>query len=243
MLLNRAARFTWLLPLAALPASCQDGGADASATGGHGGEPTLEGAPCSFGDAPAKCGSHDDLACAPTLTETGRTCGDDDECKQGELCFVDHEASGGATCQAITGSCTTLAPAAQGLAFGESCDPTQAKDPCAGACVPIGADGAGECEQTCRVGAESDCDQGAISGADVACAFFAYDLSAAGIEQGAGDLGICAHFCDCNAQCPGSQLCLSAPTAQYLGICAGGVAVEDSIEVCDGLGGAGGSAP
>lgn len=235
--------FVLLLSLSAVPAACDAGQSDASDSGGEGGTAGIEGTSCAFGDDPSKCGSADAFACTPELVPTESGCDEDDDCGTGELCFTRADAAEGeppGICQAIEGVCSSLPPVGQGLAFGEACDPTASLDPCAGECVVIGDEGVGECEQTCRLGAESGCGQDTDPSA--ACAFFAYDLSDAGFEQGAGDLGVCAHFCNCNAECPGEQLCLSAGLDGWNGICAGGIGIEDSVPVCaEGAGGAGGS--
>src|SRR5690606_26339918 len=94
-------------------------------------------------------------------------------------------------------------------------------DTCAGTCVAIDDDQA-ECEEYCRVGAQGGCGESELEGSGVACAFFAYDLSDIDESQGAGDLGVCAHLCDCNSDCPGAQLCLNQPTDGHAGVCAGG---------------------
>jgi len=222
------------------PAACSTGPSDESGTGGQGGD-GLIGAACEFGDDQTKCGGQEDLVCALELDPTGQACDDDEDCNSGELCFASADGAAEGTCDRIVGACASLPDTGAGLPFGEACDPNATTDPCAGDCVPIGEEGGGECEELCRIGATSGCGEDVIASSDVACAFYAYDLSDAGIEQGAGDLGVCAQFCNCNADCPGQQLCLSAPTDAYLGICAGGIPSEAALEQCpSGAGGAGG---
>ncbi len=160
----------------------------------------------------------------------------------GELCFASLNDPNLGTCQEIVGICTELEVAAEGKQFGESCDPAASSDPCAGLCVAVGDDGAGECEQSCRVGAKSGCGADNLRQEGLDCAFFAYDLSDADIEQGIGDQGVCAHLCDCNADCPGQQSCLNNPTSEFRGVCAGGIAEADTLPTCPDQGGIGGAA-
>jgi len=230
-----------LLSLAVLPAACSSEPSEPDGSGGGGGE-SPEGAPCDFGEDADKCGGQDDVACTPALAPTSRSCDEDADCDDGELCFVSEEDPSEGTCQDIVGACLALPEVGNGLPFGEACDPDAATDPCAGQCVPIGDGASGECEENCRVLSASGCGEDVLEGSNVACGFFAYDLSDAGIEQGAGDLGVCATLCNCNADCPGEQTCLSAPSGDFAGICAGGLDSDVTLEECpDGAGGAGGS--
>jgi hypothetical protein len=100
----------------------------------------------------------------------------------------------------------------------------------------------GECEQTCRIGAPSGCGAANLTEANVSCAFFAYDLTDAGITQGFGDVGICAVLCNCSADCPGAQRCLDYPVDAFRGVCAGGLDDTEALDACgsEALGGAGG---
>jgi hypothetical protein len=69
----------------------------------------------------------------------------------------------------------------------------------------------------------------ALEGSGVACAYFAYDLSALEKEQGAGDTGICALLCDCDDDCPGDQICLDFSIDGKAGVCTGGLESSDGI--------------
>lgn len=193
---------------------------------------------CEFGDDADKCDGDANVACTPVPEETGDECNRDSECEDGALCFESMDASASAgECLRIVGRCLPIEEPAEGDRFGESC--TVGQDSCAGSCVAIDGD-EGECEEHCRVGASSGCGQADLEGSGVACAFFAYDLSDIDAEQGEGDLGVCAHLCNCADDCPGDQWCLSQPTGEFGGVCTGGVSGEEALHCRDGLGGAGG---
>lgn len=228
-----------LLVAAAIGCKSTSGGEPMNA-GGVGGEHAVTS--CDFGHSAEKCGGTAARACAPSLVATQRECGRDDECARGELCFDNGGGKGRGTCQEIVGECVELTTRRNGDRFGASCDP-RGKDTCAGRCVPVGNSGAGECEEPCRVGARSGCGVEDLSKTEIACAFFAFDLTDAGIAQGAGDLGICAALCNCDDECPGGQTCLDNPVRGFRGVCAGGLGADASLPHCPehGIGGAGGA--
>jgi hypothetical protein len=205
------------------------GGADTS-TGG-----TNERDACDFGEDSEKCDGDESLACTPVLLSTGTACARDEDCEASALCFEQTDASmstgecldvvgaceprcagdfhcaDGESCDRFTGECSSTVRG--GERFGSSC---AEDDDCAGVCRVIDADEA-ECEENCRVGAESGCGFEQLEGSGVACAFFAYDLSDVDVSQGSGDLGVCADLCDCNDDCPGTQRCLAATRAWLAG--------------------------
>lgn len=221
-------------------------GPDQSAEGGAFG---LVG--CEFGEDAQKCGSVANQSCLPRLQDTATHCELDVQCDDGALCFVeegsegaqgecllivgecvercggDFDCNGGLYCNPKTGRCTEEPP--RGLRAGESCkDSAQ----CKGHCVEL-SDGSGECEEYCRVGADSGCGHMSLSGSGFACAYFAFDLMDIDVQQGAGDTGICAQLCDCSDECPGAQLCFPLPTDGRAGICTGGVDAEEALD-CEG---------
>ncbi|GEM_PF-3014140 len=219
--------------------------------------------PCEFGDDQKKCNGKADVACAPILRTTNVACSTDNDCFRGELCFeTAAQSTSQGACRTVAGACLPRcggnfdcdasqycnvqsgqcqAEPHRGRRFGESC--TLQEGTCAGDCVDLG-DGNAECEEHCRVGSESGCGQMEFGGSGVACAFFAYDLADISKTQGAGDVGICAHLCDCTGDCPTGQSCLARPNAGYAGVCAGGIAQEATTRCQDNMGGAeGASAP
>ncbi len=214
------------------------GGSDANGSGG-----SAQLAPCEFGNDASKCEAKDEFACTPFLQETGDECSRDSECESGALCFSSPgDSSSEGECFFVVGECEEVDSAVDGLRFGDDCD--LKKDKCAGRCVAVGEDAtedAAECEETCRVGAKSGCGEDTLKGSGVSCAYFAFDLSDIDVTQGRGDVGICAPLCDCNDDCPGSQLCFDQPTDGYAGICTGGIASDDSLACDVGIGGAGGA--
>lgn len=178
------------------------------------------------------------LACTPVLEPTGATCDRDQDCAVGSLCFESASTDSSiGECLSVSGQCLELEVSDVGDRYGSDCTPGTTT--CAGTCVPIDESGA-ECEEPCRVGEDSGCGLEFLQGNGVACAYFAYDLSALHIEQGAGDVGICAKLCNCHDECPGSQLCLDSPTDGYRGICTGGIDSDEAIQCEKGMGGAGG---
>lgn len=247
----RASEWTWfgIATALAMAVACND--AEQPPPGGHGGDGGNEPAgesdePCAFGDDAAKCGASSEAACFPVVGSAEESCASDADCTEGSLCFLNEEAASDppGVCRALSGQCDFVGNAGSGLAFGETC--TLSEDACSGTCVDVGYDdGTGECEETCRVGAMSGCGEADLSTANVACAFFAYDLSDAGITQGAGDVGVCAQLCRCNSDCPGTQRCLDYPIGDFPGVCAGGIDDGEALEDCtsDALGGAGGDGP
>ncbi len=211
---------------------------------------------CDFGNDNDKCGGRDTLACEPLIVPSTRGCERDKDCQSGELCFesddgggvceavlglctprcaTDDDCGGGRFCEGASGECVAEEPS--GLPLGASCDPS--KQECAGRCVEV-SPGVGECEERCRLGAQSGCGEELLSMSELICGFFAYDLRDLGIEQGDGDTGVCAKLCQCNADCPGDQRCLNNPVAKFAGLCAGGIALADSVVCQSGQGGAGG---
>ena len=219
-----------------------------------------EAASCQFGENATKCDSSANQTCEPSLSDMEISCATDDDCGSDALCLENMASE--PSCYAVSGICVAHcssdaacplagdarsrthcnprsglceAEPAEGLEFGETCTPEQ--DECRGTCAAAGA--TYECEEYCRIGAASGCGESKLEGSGVACAFFAYDLSAIGAEQGAGDTGVCAKLCDCNADCPGAQRCLQFPTAESAGICAAGITEADSLACDAGAGGAG----
>lgn len=220
---------------------------------------------CDFGDDPKKCGERENYVCSPVLTPGKTSCTSDAACAEGSLCILEDESdpdsglcslvqgfcsplcqsdddcSEGRYCHPSSGECQSDKP--QGAEFGASCELGSAD--CRGQCIAISSS-VSECEERCRIGATSGCGADDLSQSDLplACAYFAYSLADAGIEQGSGDLGICAKLCSCNADCPGAQLCLPSKTKDFAGICTGGIALESSLPCEDGGGGgAGGGGP
>lgn len=154
-----------------------------------------------------------------------------------ERCGGDFDCADDEMCNRETGVCGE--PFELGKRFGESCEPGAGE--CAGNCVELSEDN-WECEELCRVGAVSGCDEEELDGSNVACAYFAFDLNDIGAAQGAGDAGVCAQLCNCNADCPGSQLCLDDASESFAGVCTGGISEENALDECpdNGAGGAGG---
>jgi hypothetical protein len=234
----------WLL-LSIMGLACSNPGDPAGpggAAGSNGNDPPPA-ASCDFGDDPDKCSGRSDLACAPAVIFGADACTTDTQCSDDELCLVDQD-TGEAACSEVVGECAPrcggdfdcedgqacdpesgecTSSAVSGKRFGEACDPQA--DECAGVCIEF-ADGTAECEEACRVGAPSGCGQEEIAGSSVACAYFAYDLSDLDVEQGSGDTGICAKLCDCDDDCPDSQMCLAISSGDYAGVCTGGLSAE-----------------
>jgi hypothetical protein len=149
---------------------------------------------------------------------------------------MDAEASAG-VCLLLVGRCLDIEQSTGGDRFGEPC--VVGEETCAGICVEVD-EGQGECEEHCRVGAAGGCGVEDLEEAGLACAFFAYDLSDIDAEQGAGDLGVCAHLCNCDEDCPGTQRCLEQRSGDFAGVCTGGAFSEEALTCFDNTGGAGG---
>lgn len=228
--------------------SCSGPSESNDETGGAGasGDDDSTGEACDFGPDESKCEGRSDVVCSPYVASGGDPCDRDAQCNDDELCLVDDD-TGRATCSRILGECsprcggdfncpqgehchsengTCQTKPPQGDGFGTSCDPEDSE--CQGPCVEF-ENGTSECEEHCRVGASSGCGMEKLEGSGVACAYFAYDLSALDVEQGAGDTGICAHLCDCNSDCPDDQNCLDWPMDGSAGVCTGGLESSDGI--------------
>lgn len=262
----KARRLLWAIVLE-LPwsFSCASDGAPPSGSAGAGGEKPTSEAPisCVFGNDEQKCDGSSSQACVPSLSEPLGPCVRDKDCAAGSLCFEDdaedqeERSQTKGVCRALSGTCGPLCSSdhhcgdsgfdpycnprvgtcqrerAQGKGFGELCDPDRTE--CRGLCVAIGDQG--ECEERCRIGASNGCGVEDYGEASVACSFFAYNLSDFDVTQGAGDVGVCAHLCNCDHDCPGRQRCLPRGIRDYRGICAGGLEADEGID-CS-MGGAG----
>lgn len=219
---------------------------------------------CEFGTQPAeanKCYLRPELSCQPLGVATGVSCSEDADCRgdgalveaygdavplcfEGECsilpvclprCNSDFDCPEGRFCDPATGECSRDVPS--GKAVGEPCDPTETGE-CRGICVEL-PDGSGECEENCTVGAQGGCGFADASEAPVRCEFFAFDL---GREMGGQDEGSCATLCDCDAACPGEQLCFAFDDLPTAGLCLGAGDVGESLSECpdSGEGGASG---
>jgi hypothetical protein len=201
---------------------------------------------CDFGPDESKCEGRADITCTPFVELGDDQCERDAQCGSDELCLVDQD-TGHAACSKIVGECspqcggdfdcprgehchpkdgTCQKKPPTGERYGQPCDPVDSH--CQGTCVEFDNDTA-ECEEHCRVGAPSGFGMEELEGSGVACAYFAYDLSALDVEQGAGDTGICARLCDCDDDCPGDQICLDFSIDGKSGICTGGLESSDGI--------------
>jgi MYXO-CTERM domain-containing protein len=145
-----------------------------------------EGVPTT--DTP-KCHNRVDMACAPSSSGVGfcaPTCRADTDCS-------------GRKCSLVSGLCVDSVKGT--LPTGAACDPTAKTTACEGSCLPLTTDTASEknsiCSSVCSLGMPGSCGQAASSSAKpTAACLVTFDTG-----ESVGDIGACAQFCDCNADC------------------------------------------
>lgn len=137
-----------------------------------------------------ECGNRDDMVCGSPIDLTGVGI-----CEP--RCIDDASCGAGLFCELGTGECTTVAPL--GAALGASCtaDESCASRVCAKA-NPEDREEVGFCSGLCRFGIVAGCgfDNNVADGQRTAGCLFS-------TGQGSGDSGLCAAFCDEEADCEG----------------------------------------